>query len=789
LNPTLAAGASCTVILGFSPTTTGAAPAASLTITDNAANSPQTVTLSGTGIIPVTVSPLGLNFVPAVIGEASVLPLTLTNNLPTALTINSITGFTGGYSLSAANTTCPLPPATLPSGHSCQIGVSLTPPSLGLQNGTMNISYNASGSPVVVSLTANAVQPVILSSSSLTFPAQFVGTTSAGQSVTLTNEQAVPLLISSETVVGANPSDFGTGGNCPTAPATLSPGQACQINVFFTPTTSGTRTATVDINDNAPGSPQTITLTGSGNAPVTLLPGLINNFTAPVGSTSPFQTITITNNQTTATLHITSFQFSGDFIQSATSCGTTPYALAPGASCTVSVEFGPTIGGTRNGQLQAYDDVATSPQIVNLSGTGTNPLTVAPVSLSFSAQTVGTVSPAKLVTLFNNESQQESFTPTTSGDYTVTTNCTTGVIAAHSSCNLNVSFAPSSVTPSERDGTLTITHTAAVGSPITVGLTGSAIATPPQAQVAVVSPGAGAAGTSVNNVKITGNGWTHFTASSVITFVDTNSPAIANDITVSNQVLVNANEIDATLIIGNPAFPNNPTYGARNITVSTPLSGGGTEDASLNSAFIIADPTQSYQITSVTPSFSTQGSTLNVSLTALGTHFHQDITFANFGDGVTVNSLTITDETHAQANITISNTTPVGYRTITMVTGGEFAVSDLVNGNPIFYIGANSATLVSISPNSEPQNFTGEVAITATGTHFLQSATQLTISGVIVGAVNVTSPTTATADIAVPSNAPLGPQNVTVSTGGEISTLPNAFTITGSTPALINLKG
>ena len=785
---TLAAFTSCTVQVSFSPTAAGAAAAASLTFTDNAPNSPQTVSLSGTGLGTVLVSPTSLNFVPAVIGEASVQTVTLTNNLPTALTINSIAGFTGGYSLSAPNTTCPLAPATLPSGQSCQIGVSLTPPSLGPQNGTMNISYNASGSPTAVSLTANAVQPVVLSSSSLTFPAQFVGTTSAGQSVTLTNEQAVPLTISSVTVAGADPNDFSTGGNCPTAPATLSPGQSCQINVFFTPTTSGTRTATVDINDNAPGSPQTITLTGSGNAPVTVLPGLINNFTAPVGSTSPFQTITVTNNQTTATLHITSFQFAGDFIQSATSCGgAAPFALAPGASCTVSVVFDPTIGGTRNGQIQVVDDVATSPQIVNLSGTGTNPLTVAPVSLSFSAQTVGTVSTAKLVTLFNNESQQESFTPTTSGDYTVNTNCTTGVIAAHSSCNLNVSFAPSSVTPSDRTGTLTITHSAAVGSPISVPLDGSAIATPPQAEVAVVSPGAGGAGTAVN-VKITGNGWTHFSASSVITFVDTNDPNIANDITVSNQVLVNANEIDATLNIGNPAAPNNPVYGARNITVSTPLSGGGTEDASLNSAFIIADPTQSYEITSVTPAFSTQGSTLNVSLTAVGTHFLQGVTFANFGDGVTVNSLTITDETDAQANITISNTTPAGYRTITMVTGGEFAVSNLVNGNPMFYIGPNSATLVSISPNSEPQRFTGEVAITATGTHFLQSATQLSINGVIVGAVNVTSPTTATADIAVPSNAPLGPQNVTVSTGGEISTLPNAFTITGSTPALLSVS-
>ncbi len=56
-----------------------------------------------------------------------------------------------------------------------------------------------------------------------------------------------------------------------------------------------------------------------------------------------------------------------------------------------------------------------------------------------------------------------------------------------------------------------------------------------------------------------------------------------------------------------------------------------------------------------------------------------------------------------------------------------------------------------------------------------------------MGEVNVTGPTTATAQIAVPASAPIGLQNVTVSTGGEIATLYNAFAITGSTPALISV--
>ncbi|MGB6746110.1 MAG: hypothetical protein WBE38_20845, partial [Terracidiphilus sp.] len=165
-------------------------------------------------------------------------------------------------------------------------------------------------------------------------------------------------------------------------------------------------------------------------------------------------------------------------------------------------------------------------------------------------------------------------------------------------------------------------------------------------------------------------------------------------------------------------------------------------------------------------------------------------------DGITVDSLTINSLTTATAVITISNTTPIGYRTITLVTGGEVATSILSpQNNPIFQIGPNSAALVSVSsttpavtPVSEPQSFAGPIYLTATGTHFLQNATTVSISGgVTVGDVLVTSPTTATAQVIVPATAAIGVDNVTVATGGEIASLANSFTVTGSTPALISI--
>ena len=795
------AGGSCTISLTYSPTAVGPAVAATLSISDDASSSPQTVNLTGAGVAAVTLNPTTLAFGTVVVGQTVVKNVTLMNNQAVALTINSITGFPAAYSLNATNTTCQQTPLTVPANTSCILAVNLTATALGAQPGTVTVNF-ASLAAQTFNLSANAIQPVQLQPTTLSFTAQFVGLTSAAQTVTLTNKQSIALTISPPAIAGANPNDFAVTTTCPLSPATLAATGNCPLSVTFTPTASGTRTATLTVNDDAPGSPQTVNLIGSGNAPVTISPVSITNFSAPVGTTSAFKTLTITNAQTATTLHFTNLKLIGDFIQSSTTCPIGGAGLAPGANCTLAVQFDPSIGGVRTGQLQVYDDTATSPQIVNLSGNGTNPLTISPSGLSFSAQTVGTVSAAKIFTLTNHEVEAETFTLTPAGDYTANSNCPTGSIAANSSCTIFVNFTPSSVLPSTtRTGSLTIPNSAPGGSALVAGLTGSATATNPAPAVSVVSPGAGAAGTSVN-VVITGNGWTHFSSSSVITFSDINSGTYPVDITVQSFTAINANQINATLVLAANTVANPVTYGARNIQIRTPLSAGGTETASLISAFVIADPNNQHTITSVSPAFGIQGQmAFNVAITATGTNFSQGVTYANFGDGISINSLKITDATDAVANISISNTTPIGYRSITLVTGGEFATSVLSpQGNPIFQIGPNAATLTGVTlystatssctntPVVEPQGFSGAVCLTATGTHFLQNATLVAITGgVLVGDVQVTSPTTAVAQIAVQASATIGLQNVTVSTGGEIATLNNSVTVTGATPYLISV--
>ena len=803
LNPTVAAGASCTVILTFNPVTTGAAPAASLSIGDNASGSPQTVTLSGTGTSAgtVTLNPTSLAFGTVEITNTVVKNVTLTNNQSVPLNIASITGFPAGFSQNFATTTC-VAGNPVAVGGSCVIAVSVTPTAAGPLGGTITVNDDATPATQTFTVSATAAAKLIPSPLSLSFAAQVIGTTSVAQTITLTNPQSIGEAISGATITGPNASDFSVTTSCPLSPSTLPAGANCPMTVTFTPSGPGARSATLNVGD-----PLFIPLSGSGSAPVTVLPGLLT-FTSPVGSTSAYQTVTITNASANS-VQFTSLLLSGDFIQSSSNCGTLPFTLVSGANCKVTLEMNPSIGGTRDGQLQVYDTAPTSPQVINLTGTGTSPLTLSGQlqPLSFSAQTVGTSSAPKIFTLTNHEIQSETFTLNTTGDFSASSNCATGltgVIAANSSCLVYVVFNPSSVLPSTtRNGTLNVANTAPGGPAPAWSLTGSAMATNPPAAVSVVSPGAGSAGMTINAI-ITGNTWTHFNASSVITFVDTDDP-INNpaDITatVPDTTTTTLNTIHAQLVItANPGV----VYGARNVSVVTTLpAGGGTETALLEMAFIIADPNNAHEITTIAPNFGAQGQTLNVNLTATGTNFVDGVTYANFGDGITVNSLTITDPAdpnpnQAQANITISNTTPVGFRTITLVTGGEFAVS----GAQAFQIGPNSATLTGLTlatfqggvytctanPVVVPQGFSGAVCLTATGTHFLQNATLVTFTGGILSPeVTVTSPTTAIVNIAVQGNATVGLQNTTVSTGGEIASLNNAATVTGATPALLSV--
>lgn len=309
-------------------------------------------------------------------------------------------------------------------------------------------------------------------------------------------------------------------------------------------------------------------------------------------------------------------------------------------------------------------------------------------------------------------------------------------------------------------------------SPSFTTQTASSVTINPPPVLVAAYPGAGALGTAVP-VKILSNGFTHFSNASTLAFV----PPLggnASALSLSGITAPNGNELDGTLNIA-----ANATVGAWGATITT-----GSEIAS-GSQLLVVSSSNAADLSLVNPNGGSLGQTLDVALTGSLTNFQNGVSYANFGPGITVNSLSVSDATDASANITISPTTNVGLRTVTVITGGQFAQA--VNG---FNVSASTATLVGVSPNAAPQgtNLTG-VLVTGSNTHFLQGATQLSFGGGIsVGAVTVLSPTQFQVDLAVTSSAAPGSYTATVTTGGEVESLSNAFTVTGATPILSSVS-
>jgi len=147
---------------------------------------------------------------------------------------------------------------------SCTIQVSyVAGPFYHQQSASMSVKYNSAGSPQTVSLTALTIDPqATLSASGLSFGTQKEGTSSAAKTITLTNPGATALTIDSVTVTGSDPHDFLLADHCSSS---LAAGSSCTIGVTFKPGAKGSRSAKLEVKDNAKNSPQSATLTGTGD--------------------------------------------------------------------------------------------------------------------------------------------------------------------------------------------------------------------------------------------------------------------------------------------------------------------------------------------------------------------------------------------------------------------------------------------------------------------------------------------------------------------------------------------
>ncbi|MGA8430401.1 MAG: choice-of-anchor D domain-containing protein, partial [Candidatus Sulfotelmatobacter sp.] len=348
----LAAGTSCTVSVTLTPTATGTRTGA-LTVTDNAGNSPQTVSLTGTGVAQAFTAPATLAFGVGPVGITSAAKtVTITNNLAAALSISSLVA-TGDY---AQTNNCG---SSLGAGASCTATVTFTATTTGARSGTLSVTDSANNSPQTVSLTGTGVPQVTVSPTTLAFGVEPVGITNAVKTVTITNNLATALSISS---IGSS-GDYAQSNNCGSS---LAAGASCTASVTFTPTTTGARTGSLTITDDANNSPQTVSLTGNGVVQILVSPATLAFGSEALAISSASKSVSITNNLATS-LSISALAISGDYTQT-NNCGS---SLTSGASCTANVTFTPTAIGARTGTLTVTDGGNNSPQTVSLTGTGT----------------------------------------------------------------------------------------------------------------------------------------------------------------------------------------------------------------------------------------------------------------------------------------------------------------------------------------------------------------------------------------------------------------------------------
>jgi hypothetical protein len=312
--------------------------------------------------VPAYFTPVQLAFGQQPIGiTSSPLVASLTNYGTTPFT-KLVFKFTGANAADFAQTNnCT---ATLAPGKTCQISVTFTPSIVGSEGASLEEDY-AGSKPLSLPLSGTGtdqVYTVSLNPTSLTFSLLLVGQTSPAQQVELSNTGNQPVTISN--IAASSP--FNQSNNCP---ATLGVNSSCFIQVTFTPVDGGTVNGTLSVTDNAQGSPQQVSLTGTGTA-VVISPTGIDFGNQEVGTSSVPVPFTLSNLGANA-LTITQINIQGadpnDFSQQ-NNCGTSVPAKS---KCTVTVTFTPTATGARSANVSITDSDPTSPQSVPLSGNGT----------------------------------------------------------------------------------------------------------------------------------------------------------------------------------------------------------------------------------------------------------------------------------------------------------------------------------------------------------------------------------------------------------------------------------
>jgi hypothetical protein len=333
-----------------------------------------------------------------------------------------------------------------------------------------------------------------------------------------------------------------------------------------------------------------------------------------------------------------------------------------------------------------------------------------------------------------------------------------------------ISASVSVTSPTSATATLNIDPTAVIGDRlVTLTTSGEVVTvtngfkvTPGTPVLTLVNPNSGVQGQPNELVTLTGQ-YTHFQQG--VTTASFGSGIAVSQLTVNSPTSATAKiNIDPSAALG-----------FRNVTVST-----GAEVVALNNAFTV-NPGVAI-VTQVNPNTGQQNQqNESVAISSLFSHLVQGVTTASFGAGITVNSLVVNSATSATASLSIDPAAALGPRTVTLTTDAE--VASMADG---FTVLAGAPVLTLVSPNTGQQGQANQVVnVTGRYTNFVQGTTLASFGpGITIGNISVTSPTTAAITVTISNTAPLGARNVTLTTGSEIASIANGFTVNAGTPVI-----
>ena len=223
---------------------------------------------------------------------------------------------------------------------------------------TQEISYTVIGNP-----------GTLISPSSMNYGTVYLNK-NVKQTFTVTNNGTGPLKFTKVAITpgsGPGAKDFTTQNN--TCTGTLNPNQSCSVVVLFNVDHVGSANATLFFTDNAPGSPQGVSLTANViNPKISISTTTVSFGTHKVNSTSS-KTVVLKSSGTTV-LNFASIVLGGTNSADFTKSGCTSSTLAAGASCNLTVTFKPIAKGSRSAFITITDNALNSPQKITLTGTG-----------------------------------------------------------------------------------------------------------------------------------------------------------------------------------------------------------------------------------------------------------------------------------------------------------------------------------------------------------------------------------------------------------------------------------